>query len=91
MFIISTKVLESGRKDANKALVLLLPTFVKYVYKDTKMHCVIKFQLFSIAFWTFYSKKMKKIPFVSLKPHLLNPFCFTTNDKHRGKKQNCDC
>lgn len=49
MLITSTKVLESGSNDANKALKLLLHTFVQYVCKDTKMYCVIQLLLFSIA------------------------------------------
>lgn len=76
MLIISTKVLESGSKDANKALELLLRTFVQYVRKDTKMHCVIQLLLFSTAFWTFYSKKMKNIPFCEPKILLVEPFLF---------------
>lgn len=76
MLIISTKVLESGSNDANKALKLLLHTFVQYVCKDTKMHCVIQLLLFSTALSTFFSKKSINIPFCEPKISLAEPFLF---------------
>lgn len=89
MFIISTKVLESGSKEANEALELLLPTLVQYickVYIVSSSYCC-----FQQLFRHFSLQSQKIFLFVSLKSHLLNPFCLTTNNTHRGEKQNCDC